>query len=83
MDLVERSARSKHAESVAASLAAQGVVAFATTFVDNSGIARVKAVPLSRLPQLAGWGVGLLHGLRLLPVRRLGGRAAQRDRSGR
>jgi glutamine synthetase len=26
--------------------------------VDNSGIARVKAVPLSRLPQLAGWGVG-------------------------
>jgi glutamine synthetase len=41
-----------------APLADRGVVAVATTFVDNSGIARVKAVPLSRLPQLAGWGVG-------------------------
>src|SRR5690349_23277532 len=41
-----------------AGLAAQGVVAVATTFVDNSGIARVKTVPLDRLPQLAAWGVG-------------------------
>ena len=39
-------------------LAAQGVVAVATSFVDNSGISRVKAVPLDRLPSLAGWGVG-------------------------
>ncbi len=39
-------------------LAGRGVVAVATTFVDNSGIARVKSVPLARLPQLAGWGVG-------------------------
>jgi glutamine synthetase len=30
----------------------------ATTFVDNSGITRVKSVPASRLPQLAAWGVG-------------------------
>ena len=30
----------------------------ATTFVDNAGITRVKSVPLSRLPQLAAWGVG-------------------------
>lgn len=58
MDVVERSSRSKYAEGVAAALATQGVVAFATTFVDNSGIARVKTVPLARLPQLAAWGVG-------------------------
>jgi glutamine synthetase len=58
VDLAERTARSTHAESMVAGLAAQGVVAIATSFVDNSGIARVKTVPLSRLPQLAAWGVG-------------------------
>ena len=58
MDLAERNARSKRAESMVAGLAAQGVVAVATTFVDNSGIARVKTVPLARLPQLSAWGVG-------------------------
>ena len=46
MDVVERNARSKRAEAVVADLTARGVVAFATTFVDNSGIARVKVVPL-------------------------------------
>ncbi len=30
----------------------------AATFVDNSGITRVKTVPLQRLPSLASWGVG-------------------------
>ena len=39
-------------------LADRGVVAVATTFVDNSGISRVKSVPLDRLPALAAWGVG-------------------------
>ena len=58
MDLAERNARSKRAEGMVAGLAAQGVVAVATTFVDNSGIARVKTVPLARLPQLSAWGVG-------------------------
>jgi len=58
MDGVERTARSRQAESVTASLAANGVAAVATTFVDNSGIARVKTVPLNRLPQLAAWGAG-------------------------
>jgi glutamine synthetase len=58
VDAAERNARTKRAEGLLAPLAGQGVVAVATTFVDNSGIARVKAVPLSRLPQLAGWGVG-------------------------
>ena len=39
-------------------LAERGVVAVATSFVDNAGISRVKAVPLPRLPSLAAWGVG-------------------------
>ncbi len=30
----------------------------AATFVDNSGIARVKGVPVERLPEVAQWGVG-------------------------
>ncbi len=58
MDLEERQRRVARAESLVPALEARGVVAVATTFVDNSGIARVKAVPLARLPQLAGWGVG-------------------------
>ena len=58
MDTAERAARSSRAEGLLAGLAERGVVAVATTFVDNAGIARVKAVPLSRFPHLAGWGVG-------------------------
>jgi len=36
----------------------RGVVAVATSFVDNAGISRVKSVPVDRLPALAAWGVG-------------------------
>jgi glutamine synthetase len=46
------------AESLVPDLADLGVVAVATSFVDNSGISRVKSVPLDRLPGLAAWGVG-------------------------
>jgi glutamine synthetase len=59
VDVAMRNSRSKLAESMVAGLAAQGVVAVATTFVDNSGITRVKTVPLNRLPHLAAWGVGI------------------------
>ena len=58
MDLAERERCRTHAESLLPSLAAQGVVAVATSFVDNSGISRVKSVPLDRLPTLAAWGAG-------------------------
>jgi glutamine synthetase len=58
VNVEERNRRSARAESLVPALAARDVVALATTFVDNSGIARVKAVPLTRLPQLAAWGVG-------------------------
>ncbi|MEP7091004.1 MAG: glutamine synthetase family protein [Nocardioidaceae bacterium] len=58
MDVDERNERSVRAESIVSALEKRGVVAFATSFVDNSGISRVKTVPLGRLPQLAAWGVG-------------------------
>ena len=58
MDLVDRDRRLSRAESILADLADRGVVAVATSFVDNAGISRVKSVPLDRLPALAAWGVG-------------------------
>lgn len=58
MDLSEREERQTRAEALLPRLAEQGVVAVVTSFVDNSGISRMKSVPLARLPQLAAWGVG-------------------------
>ncbi|MGI8992697.1 MAG: glutamine synthetase, partial [Nocardioidaceae bacterium] len=59
MDTAEREARSRDAEKTLEALEAAGVVAVAATFVDNSGITRVKSVPLDRFAHLAGWGVGI------------------------
>lgn len=59
MDTAEREARSQDAQKRLEALEAAGVVAVAATFVDNSGITRVKSVPLARLPHLAAWGVGI------------------------
>jgi glutamine synthetase len=39
-------------------LADQAVAAVAVTWVDNSGVTRVKAVPLQRLSAAAAWGIG-------------------------
>src|SRR3954447_2077808 len=50
VDVEERGERGAAAERLVPDLAAQGVVAVATTFVDNAGIARVKSVPVARLP---------------------------------
>jgi glutamine synthetase len=58
LDQTERDARSTLATTLLGPLSERGVVGVATTFVDNSGVARVKAVPLERLPHLAAWGVG-------------------------
>jgi glutamine synthetase len=54
----EREQQAAAAESVVDQLAEQGVVGVAATWVDNSGVTRVKAVPLSRLPAAAAWGIG-------------------------
>jgi glutamine synthetase len=58
MDRDERERRAADAGPVAARLADQGVVGVALTWVDNSGITRVKAVPVDRLANAAAWGVG-------------------------
>lgn len=58
MDLAARDIRRKAAEGLIFGLDEAGVVAVATSFVDNSGISRVKSVPLARLPELAAWGAG-------------------------
>lgn len=59
MDAAERESRSQAAAALVDGLAERGVVGVATTFVDNSGITRVKAFPLAKLAQVAGWGVGI------------------------
>jgi glutamine synthetase len=58
VDLADRDRRLTRAEALLPALADRGVVAVATSFVDNAGISRVKSVPLDRLPALAAWGVG-------------------------
>lgn len=45
--------------SIAARLVADGVVGVAASYVDNSGIARVKAVPVSRLEDALVCGIGM------------------------
>jgi len=51
--------RAAEARSLAESLAARGVAAVAITIVDNTGIARVKTVPITGLEHATRWGVGL------------------------
>jgi glutamine synthetase len=58
VDVLERQARSAHAETLVRTLLEHDVGMVATTFVDNAGITRVKSVPLKQLPELAAWGVG-------------------------
>jgi len=59
MDSEDRSARGQQANELLGELEDAGVVAVALTYVDNSGITRVKAVPLAKLPSAAAWGVGM------------------------
>jgi len=58
LDLADRDRRLTRAQALVPELADRGVVAVATSFVDNAGISRVKSVPLDRLPALSAWGVG-------------------------
>ncbi len=46
------------AAPLALDLEVNGVVGVAVTWVDNSGITRVKAVPTARLADAAAWGLG-------------------------
>ncbi|MQS14597.1 glutamine synthetase [Streptomyces kaniharaensis] len=56
--LPPRAERAERAEAAADRLRTAGVEAVAVTWVDNAGIARVKAVPLSGLVRAAQWGIG-------------------------
>ncbi|HEY7009622.1 MAG TPA: hypothetical protein VH395_11820, partial [Jatrophihabitantaceae bacterium] len=58
MDQDERERQAGAARVARKDLAEQGVVGVATTWVDNSGVTRVKAVPLARLETAARWGIG-------------------------
>ena len=53
-----RAERSRQAATVAERLRTEGVSMVALCWVDNAGVTRVKAIPLSRLERAAGWGVG-------------------------
>jgi glutamine synthetase len=58
VDEQDRQAAGERARELQPVLASRGVVTVAVTFVDNSGITRVKAVPLAALDSAAAWGIG-------------------------
>jgi glutamine synthetase len=55
----ERAARRTEGQAVATRLGDEGVVAVALTYVDTSGITRVKTVPIGRLGTASAYGVGM------------------------
>ncbi|WP_227982311.1 glutamine synthetase family protein [Nocardia spumae] len=54
----ERHDRAIRAGALSADLSARDIIAVAVTWIDTSGIARVKAVPVQRFSHAAAWGVG-------------------------
>jgi glutamine synthetase len=58
MEPGDRAYRAAQARQAAAGLAARAVAGVAVTWVDNSGVTRVKTVPLTRLERAAQWGIG-------------------------
>jgi glutamine synthetase len=59
MDQQERARRASVARQAAGDLTARDVSGVAVTWVDTSGVTRVKAVPLVRLEHAAAWGIGM------------------------
>ena len=59
MKISERHAQAERTRVLAADLLERGVDGVALTYVDNAGITRVKAVPLTGLAHAASWGVGM------------------------
>lgn len=59
LDPDERRRRADRARAAGAALAGHHIDAVALTFVDNSGIARTKTIPLAGLEHAAAWGVGM------------------------
>jgi len=59
LDARERARRSARGLEAAQRLADAGVSMVAFCWVDNSGITRVKAIPIGRLDRASGWGIGM------------------------
>jgi glutamine synthetase len=59
LDAEERERRAAQARDAVPALAGRQVDAVALTFVDNSGVARTKTIPLAGLERAAAWGVGM------------------------
>jgi glutamine synthetase len=59
LDAARRAERTSRAGPAARRLAGAGVTIVALCWVDNTGIARAKTIPLGRLERAAGWGVGM------------------------
>jgi glutamine synthetase len=59
LDAARRAERTSRAGPVARRLAGAGVTIVALCWIDNTGIARAKTIPLGRLERAAGWGVGM------------------------
>ncbi len=55
----DRERRSEDASEVVVKLRDAGVNMVALCWVDNTGVTRVKAVPVSRFERAAGWGIGM------------------------
>jgi glutamine synthetase len=58
VDESERSTQAETARRLTGELAERGVAGVAVSWVDNSGVTRVKAVPLAKLESAARWGIG-------------------------
>jgi len=58
MEHRDRLRQAEKARSAAAELSSSGVSAVAVTWVDTSGVTRVKTVPAARLEHAAAWGIG-------------------------
>lgn len=58
MDLADREAMKQRAGGLIDGLESAGVTGVITTFVDNSGIVRMKSTPVQQLPHAAAWGLG-------------------------
>ena len=59
MDTTWREKQERRARALEVALAEDGVDGVALSYVDNAGVARVKAVPVAGLPHAAGRGVGI------------------------
>jgi glutamine synthetase len=55
----ERASRSDRGGELAQRLSDAGVSMVALCWVDNTGITRVKSIPLGRFARAAGWGIGM------------------------